>query len=308
MRTPASSAPDSLPLANDQVAHRLDEVAALLEDQHANPFRVRAYREAARMIRGLDRSLHAIIETEGLEGVDHLPGIGTALARAIEQLVFKGSLGLLDRLRGASEPEQLLATVPGVGPELACRAHQQLGIETLEDLEQAAHDGRLQRVPGFGAKRVRGIRESLAGRLRQRRLPTVPPPSVDSDTPSVDELLDVDREYGEAVQADRLPRIAPRRFNPLRKAWLPVLHTHRNGRHYTALYSNTARAHELGTAQDWVVIYRDDHDGHGQWTVVTARAGPLRGERVVRGREGECARYYQTRENPKLPLWTHREE
>ncbi len=66
----------------------------------------------------------------------------------------------------------------------------------------------------------------------------------------------------------------------------------RDAAEYTALYSNTARAHELGTTQDWVVIYRDDNDGGGQWTVVTATTGPLRGKRVVRGREQETSQHY----------------
>jgi putative hydrolase len=72
-----------------------------------------------------------------------------------------------------------------------------------------------------------------------------------------------------------------------------VLHTQRGTRHYTALFSNTARAHELGTTHDWVVIYRDDDD-HGRWTVITAQYGRLRGHRIVRGREQECARHYAT--------------
>jgi putative hydrolase len=110
--------------------------------------------------------------------------------------------------------------------------------------------------------------------------------------PAVAELLDVDRDYRQKARAGTLPRISPRRFNPSRKAWLPILHTKRGKRHYTALYSNTARAHELGTARDWVVIYRDDDGGLGQWTVVTARRGPLRGRRVVRGREAQCREHY----------------
>lgn len=62
---------------------------------------------------------------------------------------------------------------------------------------------------------------------------------------------------------------------------------------YTALFSNTARAHQLDMIRDWVVIYRDDQDGSGQWTVVTSQFGPLRGKRIVRGREAECQTYYQ---------------
>jgi putative hydrolase len=108
----------------------------------------------------------------------------------------------------------------------------------------------------------------------------------------IEELLDVDRQYRELAKKQQLPRIAPRRFNPTHEAWLPVLHTERESRHYTALFSNTARAHELGTTQDWVVIYRDDHGNHGQWTVITSNFGKLRGKRIVRGREVECIAYY----------------
>lgn len=94
------------------------------------------------------------------------------------------------------------------------------------------------------------------------------------------------------ADAGLLFRIAPRRFNPTSAAWLPVMHTEREERHYTALYSNTARAHEPGMTHDWVVIYRDDHGGDGQWTVVTARYGDLQGRRIVRGREDECGEFY----------------
>ena len=77
-------------------------------------------------------------------------------------------------------------------------------------------------------------------------------------------------------------------FPPTRSAWLPVLHTQRGRTHYTALFSNTAHAHELGAIQDWVVIYRDDAHGAGQRTLVTAHYGHLKGKRIVRGREAEC--------------------
>ena len=100
--------------------------------------------------------------------------------------------------------------------------------------------------------------------------------------------------------------IAPKRFNPTRKAWLPILHTHRGGRRYTAVFSNTARAHQLGTTHDWVVIYRDDPGGDGQWTVITSKLGRLRGRRIVRGYEEECRAYYKsTTESdaqPRLPF------
>jgi len=119
-------------------------------------------------------------------------------------------------------------------------------------------------------------------------------PSAPSEEPSVAEVLDVDREYRERAASGTLKRIAPRRMNPAKEAWLPVLHTERGPRHYTALYSNTPRAHELGKTHDWVVIYYDaDGSSERQCTVVTSDRGSLRGKRIVRGREPECARHYE---------------
>ena len=113
------------------------------------------------------------------------------------------------------------------------------------------------------------------------------------DGPSVQVLLDIDREYREKARAGTLRLIAPRRMNPDGKAWLPVLHTRYGPWHFTALFSNTERAHELHRVYDWVVIYFSDAErDEGQFTVVTERHGTLTGLRVVRGREPECARYY----------------
>jgi hypothetical protein len=283
-------APTLESLSNEQMARCLQLVADLLEGQHANPYRVQAYRTAAVTLRNLDEPAGNILEREGLDGLILLPGIGESIAHSIEQMVRTGQLNLLDRLRGEIEPERVIATVPGIGHELAVRIHDQLGVESLLDLEAAAYDGRLAHVPGFGQRRVQGVRESLAGRLhrprpqrRRRPLPNQPP---------VAELLDVDQDYYQKVRADELPRIAPRYFNPTGEAWLPILHTQRGEVHYTALFSNTARAHELSMIHDWVVIYRDDQDGAGQWTVVTSYYGSLRGKRIVRGREDECRAYY----------------
>jgi hypothetical protein len=107
--------------------------------------------------------------------------------------------------------------------------------------------------------------------------------------PDVSTLLAVDAEYRAGAEAGRLRRIAPRRFNPRHEAWLPVLHVERDGWDMTALFSNTARAHELGRTHDWVVIYYHRDGDEGQCTVVTETRGPDAGRRVVRGREEECA-------------------
>lgn len=286
MMTRSTAVADPL---NAHVADRLDEVGGLLESRGANAFRVQAYHRAAKYVRELPEAVDDILDREGVVGLERLPTIGGALARAIDQLVTTGRLPLLERLRATDDPVARLASVAGIGQKLARRVHEQLGIETLEDLEAAAHDGRLARVAGFGEKRLLAVRESLATRLGRPHTHPMPP---DLDPP-VAEVLDVDREYCEESAAGRLRRIAPRRFNPGGEAWLPILQTTRGGRRYTGLFSNTARAHELGKTNDWVVLYYGAGGRERQCTVVTATTGALKGRRVVRGREDECAEHYR---------------
>ncbi len=282
---------------NLRIAERLAEAAALLEQQGASPFRAGAYRRAAGVVADLEEDAGAILKRAGPEGLMALPGIGPSIAAAMNEMACSGRWSLLERLRGASEPEALLCTVPGIGPELARRVHEELDVDTLEALETAAHDGRLAAIPGFGPRRIAALRASLQailGRIGARR-PCAEGPTR-AEVP-VALLLDVDRQYREQAEAGRLPTIAPRRFNPEGKAWLPILHGERQGWHVTALFSNTARAHELGRTRDWVVIYVYDGDHReSQHTVVTESRGPLSGRRVVRGREAECREHYAQRE------------
>ena len=122
------------------------------------------------------------------------------------------------------------------------------------------------------------------------------------NAPDVDLLLDVDREYRDRAEAGTLRRIAPRRQNPAHEAWLPILHTRRDGWTFTALFSNTPRAHDLHRQHDWVILfYRDAAGAEGQATVVTEWRGALADKRVVRGREPECARHYRAA-HPAAPL------
>ena len=270
---------------NQQVAERLREAAELLEQQQANPFRVGAYRRAAETVAALDEDVATLLEREGIEGLDALAGIGPVLALAIAQMVRTGRWAQLERLRGAVAPEQLFQTIPGLGPELAGRIHEHLDVDTLEALELAAHDGRLEQVPGIGPRRAAMLRATLAGMLARTR----PARRQRAVEPGVDLLLDVDREYREKAERGALPKIAPRRFNPSGEAWLPILHTERGDWGFTALFSNTALAHELRRVRDWVVIYfHEDSGPEGQRTVVTETRRPLAGQRVVRGRETEC--------------------
>jgi hypothetical protein len=209
--------------------------------------------------------------------------------------LLHGKLAMLDRLRGEHDPVALLGSVPGIGKTLAAALHDDLGLESLADLEAAAHDGRLETLAGVGVKRLAGIRDTLAQRLGRVRVPQ--PRSSPIVEPPVAELLDVDHEYRRAAASDTLHKIAPRRFNRSREAWLPVLHTTRGSRHYTALFSNTARAHELKKTHDWVVLYYDHGDGEQQCTIITAGFGRLAGRRIVRGRERECEAHYAAAEH-----------
>jgi predicted flap endonuclease-1-like 5' DNA nuclease len=273
---------------NLEIAQRFDEVADLIEQQSDNPFRARAYRRAAETLRRTPRSVREILAAEGEAGLEDLEGIGDALARQIRITLTSGRLPILERLRGEADPEALLASVPGIGRKTAERLHHDLGIDTLEDLAAAALDGRLELLAGFGPKKVAGVIDSLQGRLGRIRRRTPPSP----EEPPVDDLLSVDEEYREKAAAGELKKIAPRRFNPNNEAWLPILHTRSSGREFTALFSNTARAHKLQRTDDWVVIYCDHGGGELQYTVVTAREGSLEGKRIVRGREPECRAYY----------------
>jgi len=276
-----------LPLADAAIAEALGEIAGLLEVQHADPARVRAWREGATAMRGLPRPAAAVAAAEGEAGLRALPAIGPAVARAILQLALTGRCTMLDRLSGAAGPFELLSSVSGIGPELAHRIHDSLQIDDLYELEIAAYDGRLMHVPGMGPGRLRTVRESLAGRFRRRPMELAATACLPAEEqPPVAELLDVDSEYRQKAAAGTLPRIAPRRSNPRGGAWLPILHTQRNHRHYTVLCADT-RAHE-GQAGDQVVVYRDDAGGRCQWTVATAGPGALSGRRIVRGREAEC--------------------
>lgn len=270
---------------NVRVAVKLRQAADILAAQSADPFRVAAYRRAARSVLALADNLALVAERGGRKALEAIPGVGISIAGAIAEMLTTGRWRFLEHLKGTVDPEKLFCAVPGIGPALAHRIEEALNIDTLEALEAAAYDGRLQVVAGFGLRRAAMVRTALAEMLgRVRRQPATP-----RDEPPVNLLLDVDREYRRRAAAGDLVKIAPKRFNPSGEAWLPVLHTVRDGWHCTAIYSNTARAHQLGRTADWVIIYfHKDGWPEGQRTVVTERRGERAGQRVVRGREAEC--------------------
>lgn len=286
----------SLGRDNELIAVQLRDAADLLLAQGANRFRAGAYRKAADIVAQLPQSIRDIFDEQGREGLEALPGIGRGIASAIAEMLITGRWGQLQRLRGDADPERLFQTVPGIGPDLARQIHDTLHIETLEALELSCQDGRLEKVPGIGRRRAQAICAALTAMLdRGRAIRRARPPLPTPHGPSVELLLEIDREYRQKATVGELATIAPRRFNPKGEAWLPVMHARRGGWHFTALYSNTARAHELGRIRDWVVVYfYDDEHAEGQHTVVTETRGALAGKRVVRGREAECRALYAT--------------
>lgn len=281
---------------NEEIATLLERIGQLLETNETNPYRVRAYFSAAATVRGEDKPVAELANDHA--ALTRLPGIGDSLAGLISQYVETGQSALLRELEAAADGGTVFDTVPGLGETLARRIAEMLDIRTLEELEQAAHDGRLGKVEGFGPERVRAVQTALAGMLsstaqRRARQRTSEESDAADAEPPVALLLDVDAEYRRKAAAGDLDTIAPKRFNPEGKAWLPILRTRHGVWTFTALFSNTARAHEAGKTNDWVVIYFERQgQGEEQRTVITQAQGPLAGRRVVRGREAETRHHY----------------
>jgi hypothetical protein len=290
----------NLRFANEEIADVLERISLLLEVQGASNFRVRAYANAATTLRDTKTPVSETLESEGIIGLEALPSIGKSIASVISELLSTGKIALLDRLEGQASPEELFETVPGIGEITAHRIHETLGIETLEELELAAHDGKLSRVQGLGRRKVQGIKDALStilsrsSRRRARRLRWLEHEmkEISLHKPEVELLFDVDNEYREKAARGLLRKIAPKRFNPSGEKWLPIYHIEKSGWSFTALFSNSPLAHKLHRIIDWVIIYYERDGEEDQCTVVTEWQGPLRGKRVIRGRESECIEYY----------------
>ena len=258
-------------------------------------------RNAPRVQRHIEQSQPDMVElvpgVAALETANAFQQVGVPrIAGGLAELARTGRWTYLERLRGFAEPRDIFCAIPGVGPKLARQLHETLRVETLEQLETALHEEGAAAVPGIGPRRLAMIRAALGHMLARIRAVRIGP----SKEPAVDILLDVDREYRSKAKAEQLRKIAPKRFNPKGEAWLPILHTRRGKWHFTALFSNTARAHELDKVRDWVVLYfHSDSGGEAQRTVVTETRGPLADYRIVRGRERECSSFYEHTPVPK---------
>ena len=146
----------------DQVVEVLNEIAVLLELKGENPFKSRAYINGARALEALDEPLAKVVAENRL---GEIKGIGEALQKKITELVTTGKLGYYDELK-ASTPPGLVAMleIPGIGPKKIKAVHDELGIETVEQLEQACRDGRIAKLKGFGEKTAANICDGIARR------------------------------------------------------------------------------------------------------------------------------------------------
>lgn len=149
-----------MPLHNSEVAQAFERLADLLEIEGANPFRVRAYRNAARTVGGYSKSMADMI-AQG-EDLTELPEIGDDLAGKIKTLVETGKLPLLQEVE-ARTPAALseLMKIEGLGPKRVRKLYQELDIHSIEDLKRAARNGKIRKLEGFGEKTEEMIKQRL---------------------------------------------------------------------------------------------------------------------------------------------------
>lgn len=148
-------------MVNDEIANAFDEIGDLLELQGANTFRVRAYRNAARTLRDLSGSV-ADLAADPDYDLDELPGIGKDLSAKIRTLVTTGSIPQLEELRAAVPTGVAeMLRIPGLGPKKAAALFQDLGIDSLAALKEAAQEGRIAGLKGFGKKTEQAILENI---------------------------------------------------------------------------------------------------------------------------------------------------
>jgi DNA polymerase (family 10) len=155
-------------VTNRQIASIFIEIADLLDLEEANPFRIRAYRNAARNILSSSKSMASLVE-EGFD-LTSLKGIGEELSEKIIEIVRTGELAFLNELKkgGSSELEPLLA-IPGLGPNRVRLLHEKLKIESLHDLKEALQKGKLQTLRGFGPKLIAGIASGVEKKLYEEK-------------------------------------------------------------------------------------------------------------------------------------------
>jgi len=190
---------------NADVVAALTEIAELLELKGEGSFRIRAYENAAKTFGGVTEDVRALAAHGDLT---KLKGVGAGLASKIEELINTGHIEYLDVLRTeVPDGVRSLMRVPGVGPSLARRVFRELGVNNLDELREAAQDGRLASLPGFGAKSAENVVRAL-GRVNKQESRI----SIGKAVPMVEELMDALRPFAalhNLVPAGSLRRWAP---------------------------------------------------------------------------------------------------
>jgi len=153
-----------MPIHNADIAAIFTEIADLLEIQQANPFRIRAYRNAARIVGELGREVRTMVERG--EDLTDLPGIGDDLAGKMREIVETGKCRAQEKLHAELPPAITeLLHVPGLGPKRVRTLWHDLDVQTLEQLARAARDGRIRGLLGFGAKTEANILQAVEAHL-----------------------------------------------------------------------------------------------------------------------------------------------
>ncbi|TRZ69588.1 MAG: DNA polymerase/3'-5' exonuclease PolX [Rhodocyclaceae bacterium] len=157
-----------MPIHNADIAAIFEEIADLLEIQGANPFRIRAYRNAARTLGELSQDARVLLEKG--DDLTRLPGIGDDLAAKISEIATTGSCNLLQRLHKEPPPAITeLLHIPGLGPKRVKALYHELEVQTVEQLYRAARDGRIRTLPGFGEKTELNILQAVETHVSQAR-------------------------------------------------------------------------------------------------------------------------------------------
>ncbi len=149
-----------MPVHNSDVADIFSEIADLLEIKSSNPFRVRAYRNAARTVGALSQSVEDLVARD--EDLTRLPGIGKDLAEKIREIVKTGKLKLLEELKAELPPGLSdLMKIGGLGPKRILILHQKLGISDVNELRKAVSEKKIRELRGFGEKTEQMITEEI---------------------------------------------------------------------------------------------------------------------------------------------------
>jgi DNA polymerase (family 10) len=157
-----------MPVHNNDIATIFEEIADLLEIEQANPFRIRAYRNAARTVQGLGEEVGDLIK-QGYN-LEQLPGIGEALAEKMAEIVHTGKCQALEKLRRESGKGLVeLLHIPGLGPKRVATLYHELDVQTPQQLLRAIKDGRLRQLHGFGEKTEQNILDMLQAHAQQER-------------------------------------------------------------------------------------------------------------------------------------------